>query len=120
MVGGLLSGLAICWLTGELRLRAQLDRCCSLSYSLSADTSNGMLPNRHENGISLSFFRGDEAWSKLRILLRQVEHAVEFFAAGTGSELFELCAGMMVQIRLLEVDRIFLLIRGWCGGYELQ
>jgi hypothetical protein len=28
---GLFSSLAICWLTGELRSRAQLDRCCSLS-----------------------------------------------------------------------------------------
>ena len=51
MVGGLFSGLAICWLTGELRLRAQLDRCCSLSYWFAADTSNGVWPKRHENGI---------------------------------------------------------------------
>src|SRR5271163_3729386 len=47
MVGGLLSGFAICWLTGELRLRAQLDRCYSLSYWLSADTSNGARQDRH-------------------------------------------------------------------------
>src|SRR5689334_13968033 len=55
-LGGLFSGLAICWLTGELRLRAHLDRCCSLSYWLSADTSNGVWPNRHENGILIDYF----------------------------------------------------------------
>ena len=76
MVGGLFSGLAICWLTGELRLRAHSDRFCSLSYWLSADTSNGVWPNRHENGILIDYFSGDERWSKLRILLRQVEHVV--------------------------------------------
>src|SRR5580704_1051819 len=54
-------------------VESQLDRCCSLSYWLSADTSNGVWPNRHQNGIYLIIFRGDEGWSKLRILLRQVE-----------------------------------------------
>ena len=39
----------------ELRLRAHLDRCCSLSYWFSADTSNGLWPNRHGNEI---YFRG--------------------------------------------------------------
>src|SRR5271170_7897415 len=48
-LGGLFSGLAICRLTGEFGLRVQLDRCCSLSYWLSADTSTGVWPNRQEN-----------------------------------------------------------------------
>src|SRR3954463_13143754 len=76
MAGCLFSGLASCWLTGELRLRAQLGRCCSLSYWLSADTSNTVWPNRHEDGISLIIFREDERWSKLPILFTQVEHSL--------------------------------------------
>jgi hypothetical protein len=35
-----------------------LDRCCSLSYWLSADTSNGLWPNRHENGILFNYVSG--------------------------------------------------------------
>ena len=36
-MGGLFSGLAICWLTGELRLRAQLDRFALIKTNSKQD-----------------------------------------------------------------------------------
>ena len=57
------------------------------SSLISANTSNEGDRNRQVGGI---FFR-------------EVEHVVEFFAAGTGSELFELLAEILHQVAVAQM-----------------
>ena len=49
----------------------------------------------------MNYFRADEGSSKLRILLRQVEQVVEFFAAGAGPELSEPLGQILHEVATL-------------------